>query len=42
MLTDSDDDDNLEEQPTVVVLQPGDLTAEEAAKERAQLEKGIL
>lgn len=35
--------DNLDipdEQPTVVVLNPGDLTAEEAEKAQAQLEKG--
>lgn len=38
------DEDNLvdieEEQPTVVVLNPGDLTAEEAAKAEKDLQKG--
>lgn len=37
---DCDDDDVYEEQPTVVVLKPGDLTAEEAAQAKEQLEKG--
>lgn len=32
--------DTEDEQPTVVVLNPGDLTAEEAAKVREDLEKG--
>lgn len=38
------DEENLqdteEEQPQVVVLQPGDLSAEEAAREKTRLEKG--
>lgn len=38
---DCDDDDVYEEQPTVVVLKPGDLTAEEAAQAKEQLEKDI-
>lgn len=32
--------DTEEEQPTVVVLNPGDLTAEEAAKIQDEQEKG--
>lgn len=32
--------DTKEEQPTVVVLNPGDLTAEEAAKIQDEQEKG--
>lgn len=38
------DEDNLEDteedQPTVVVLNPGDLTAQEAARTREDLQKG--
>lgn len=35
-----EEDDSIDEQPTVVVLKPGDLTAEEAAKEKTRIEKG--
>lgn len=37
---DSNISDTEEEQPTVVVLNPGDLTAEEAAKIQDEQEKG--
>lgn len=39
-VADEDLQDTEEEQPTVVVLKPGDLTAEEAAQETERLRKG--
>ncbi|KAJ8945933.1 hypothetical protein NQ318_016761 [Aromia moschata] len=38
-VADEDLQDTEEEQPTVVVLKPGDLTAEEAAREKDRLKK---
>ncbi|KAF5276501.1 hypothetical protein FQA39_LY06570 [Lamprigera yunnana] len=38
--TEEDFEDTFEEQPTVVVLNPGDLSAEEAAQESERLKKG--
>ncbi|XP_060520844.1 uncharacterized protein KIAA1143 homolog [Cylas formicarius] len=38
-VSEQDFQDNEDEQPQVVVLSPGDLTAEEAAKEKLRLEK---
>ncbi|CAH0547218.1 unnamed protein product [Brassicogethes aeneus] len=40
LVRDEDFEDNHEELPTVVVLKEGDLTAEEAAREKVRLEKG--
>lgn len=37
---DTDAEEIADDQPTIVVLKPGDLTAEEAAQEQARLEKG--
>lgn len=42
MLSVSEEDDDFDEEPTVVVLQPGDLTAEEAEKEKQRQETGNL
>lgn len=39
-ITDEDLEDTQDEQPTVVVLQPGDLTAEEAAEVNKLRKKG--
>lgn len=39
-IDDRDLQDAEDEQPTVVVLNPGDLTAEEAAKAQEDLERG--
>lgn len=39
---DSESDSEPEEQPQVVVLKKGDLTAEEADKEKKRIEKGMI
>ncbi|KAF5289950.1 hypothetical protein FQR65_LT11697 [Abscondita terminalis] len=39
LATEEDFEDTTEEQPTVVVLNPGDLSAEEAARETEKLKK---
>lgn len=40
LATEDDLRDTEEEQPQVVVLRPGDLTADEAASEQLRLERG--